>query len=67
LESLGVRAIGCLLMVSGWLLVVACLVLLPGLAQRAAFVGAGVAVEALGLVVLARSYRRLQMEREERG
>ncbi len=60
------RAIGGLLMVSGWLLVLACLVLLPGLAQRAAFVGAGVAVEALGLAVLARSYRREQLERGER-
>jgi low temperature requirement protein LtrA len=62
-----VRAIGGLLMLSGWLLVLACLVLLPGLAQRAAFVGAGIAVEALGLVVLARSYRRLQLDQEDRG
>jgi ABC-type transport system involved in cytochrome bd biosynthesis fused ATPase/permease subunit len=60
-----VRAIGCLLMISGWLIVLAALVLLHGLGQRYGFVVAGVAVEVLGLVLLAQRYRAEQMPRKE--
>ncbi len=49
--------IGLLLLVLGWLLVPAALVLLPGLAGRYAFVLAGFAVELLGLGLFALSYQ----------
>ncbi|HSY36737.1 MAG TPA: hypothetical protein VK814_13360 [Acidobacteriaceae bacterium] len=52
--------IGYLLMVSGWLLVVASLFLLGGLGQRFAFVIAGLLVELLGLTLIALRYRSLQ-------
>jgi len=45
---------GCLLLLSGWMIVLVALVLLPGLAARAAFIGAGIAVEILGLALIAR-------------
>jgi ABC-type transport system involved in cytochrome bd biosynthesis fused ATPase/permease subunit len=54
------RLIGCLLMVSGWLLVFASLFLLAGLGQRLVFVIAGVLVELLGLALVAMRYRALQ-------
>jgi len=54
------RAIGYLLMISGWLLVVASLFLLAGLGQRFAFVLAGLLVELLGLALVAFRYRSLQ-------
>ncbi len=55
------RAIGCLLMVSGWGIAIAALVLLGGLGLRYAFVLAGIAVEVLGVGLLAHSYRALQL------
>jgi len=54
------RAIGCVLMISGWLIALAALVLLTRIAQRYAFVLAGIGVEALGLALLAQSYRAQQ-------
>ncbi len=45
---------GCLLLISGWMIVLAALVLLPGLAARAGFVAAGIAVEIIGLGLIAR-------------
>ena len=51
------RIIGCVLLVSGWLLLLAALLLLSGLRQRFAFVTASLLVEALGLGVLAYGYR----------
>jgi hypothetical protein len=60
-----VRAIGCLLMVSGWAIVLAALVLLHGLGQRCGFVAAGLAVEVLGLVLLAQCYRAEQLPRKD--
>ena len=54
------RAIGYLLMIFGWLLVVASLFLLAGLGQRFAFVLAGLLVELLGLALVAFRYRSLQ-------
>jgi hypothetical protein len=47
-------------MVSGWLLVLAALLLLAGLGQRFAFVLAGLLVELLGLALVAQRYRALQ-------
>ena len=54
------KLIGCVLLLSGWLLVLAALVMLPGLAERAAFISAGIAVEILGLALLTRAYTNLQ-------
>jgi hypothetical protein len=51
------RIVGCVLMVSGWALLVAALVLLPALGLRFAFGVAGMLVEAIGLGVLAYGYR----------
>lgn len=45
---------GFLLMVAGWFLVAAALLLLPVLAARTAFVIAGIGVELLGFVLVAR-------------
>jgi len=52
--------VGCLLMVSGWLIAIAALLLLVGVGQRLAFVMAGLLVESIGLVLVAQSYRALQ-------
>lgn len=60
------RAIGCLLMLSGWLIVMAAVVLLPRIAERFGFVTAGLAVEVLGLVLLAQQYRSLQLAERPR-
>ncbi len=60
------RAIGFLLMLSGWLIVVAALVLLTRLPERYGFVVAGLAVEVLGLVLLAQRYRTMQLEEKSR-
>ena len=57
------RAIGCLLMFSGWLIVVAALGMLNQLGQRYGFVGAGLLVELLGIGLLANSYREMEKER----
>jgi len=54
------RLTGYLLMVSGWLLALAALLLLAGLGQRFAFVLAGLLVELLGLGLVAYRYRSLQ-------
>ena len=54
------RLIGYLLMLSGWLLVFAALLLLAGLGQRFTFVVAGLLVECLGLALIAMRYRALQ-------
>jgi len=45
---------GCLLLLSGWMIVLVALVLLPGFAARAAFIAAGLAVEIIGLGLIAR-------------
>jgi hypothetical protein len=50
------KAAGFLLLTAGWLLVVAALAMLPANGARAAFVAAGVAVEALGLVLAIRAH-----------
>ena len=50
------RAVGFLLLLAGWFLVLASVVLLGGPASRAVFVFAGLAVEVLGLVFFFRSH-----------
>jgi hypothetical protein len=47
-------------MVSGWLIVMAALLLLTGTLQRLSFVAAGLLIELLGVALLAWHYRSLQ-------
>jgi hypothetical protein len=47
---------GSLLLLAGWAIVVSSLPLLPSLRMRAAFVLAGMAVELVGLSLVARSH-----------
>ncbi|PWT78448.1 MAG: hypothetical protein C5B58_15265 [Acidobacteria bacterium] len=54
---------GFLLLIAGWAIVVAALLLLPSAASRVTFVLAGVAVQVLGLVLAVRSHRVLEVER----
>jgi hypothetical protein len=54
------KLIGCLLLLSGWFLVLAALVMLPAFAPRAAFIAAGIGVEVLGLILLMRAYTTMQ-------
>ena len=54
------KLIGCLLLLSGWFLVFAALVMLHAFPQRAAFIAAGMAIEILGLVLLTRAYTAMQ-------
>jgi ABC-type transport system involved in cytochrome bd biosynthesis fused ATPase/permease subunit len=49
-----------LLLVSGWLIVLAAVVMLAALAQRSAFMVAGLGVEILGLSLLAQAYKSQQ-------
>jgi hypothetical protein len=49
-----------LLLLSGWLIVLAALVMLSAFAQRAAFITAGIGVEVLGLALLTHSYTSMQ-------
>jgi len=58
------RAVGFLLLLAGWFLVLAAVVLLAAPVSRAVFVFAGVAVELLGLVFFFRSH---SIPRKERG
>ncbi len=54
---------GCLLLLSGWLIVLAAMVMLHTFAQRLSFVLAGIAVEALGLALLTSAYKAQQRSR----
>jgi hypothetical protein len=55
-----VSVIGYLLLISGWLLVLASLFVLAGLGQRFTFVIAGLLVQFLGLTLIALRHRSLQ-------
>jgi hypothetical protein len=57
------RFVGFLLLVAGWFLVLASIVLMASLTSRGAFVFSGMAVEALGLVLVFRSH---SIPREEK-
>jgi hypothetical protein len=50
------RVLGFLMLLAGWFLVLAAIVLFPAAAARFAFVLVGLAVEALGLVLAFRSH-----------
>jgi ABC-type transport system involved in cytochrome bd biosynthesis fused ATPase/permease subunit len=52
--------VGYLFLISGWLLVLAALLLLAGTGQRLAFAVSGLLVELLGLVLVAQRYRSRQ-------
>ena len=51
------RLIGCLLLLSGFFLVLAALVLMPSFPARLAFVGAGLGVEVIGVGLLTQAYK----------
>jgi hypothetical protein len=57
------RLVGCLLLPSGFFLVLAALVLFPAPAMRFAFVAAGLSVEVLGVGLLTRGYTLMQKGR----
>ena len=54
------RLVGCLLLLSGWLIALSAMVMLTSLPQRVVFVLAGLSVEGLGLILLTRAYRSMQ-------
>ena len=54
---------GFLLLVAGWIIVVAALLLLPAAVSRAAFTLAGIGVQLLGLFLAVRAHRVLEVER----
>lgn len=57
------RLVGCLLLLSGFFLVLAALVLLTA-QVRFAFVAAALGVEVLGVGLLTRAYTQMQKERK---
>jgi hypothetical protein len=50
------KVAGFLLLLAGWILVLAAIALLPAAGPRSVFLLAGMGVEALGLVLVARSH-----------
>jgi hypothetical protein len=62
--SSGVKLSGFLLLLSGWGIVLAALVLLAAETPRTSFVLAGIGVEVLGLILVVRSHL---VPRRERG
>ncbi len=60
--DLGVKALGFLLLLTGWLLVLASIALLPKPQARIAFIFAGIGVEVLGMAVAARAHLRPREE-----
>lgn len=61
--ALGMKFVGFLLLVTGWLLVLAAIVLLASPPSRAVFVLAGVAVEGLGVTLVIRSHLILREDK----
>ena len=58
------RLVGCLLLLSGFFLVLAALVMFPAPQMRFAFVAAGLGVEVLGVGLLTRAYTLAQKEQK---
>jgi low temperature requirement protein LtrA len=58
------RLVGCLLLLSGFFLVLAALVMLPGAQARVAFIVAGMGVEVLGVTLLTRAYTAAQKDQK---
>jgi hypothetical protein len=61
--AFGMKFVGFLLLLTGWLLVLAAIVLLASPPSRAVFVLAGVAVEGLGLTFVIRSHLILREDK----
>jgi hypothetical protein len=61
-EEISLRLVGCLLLLSGFFIVLAALVLLGGFSQRLGFVAAGLVIEALGLGLLTQGQKPIQKE-----
>jgi hypothetical protein len=61
--AFGMKFVGFLLLGTGWLLVLAAIVLLAAPPSRAVFVLAGVAVEGLGLTFVIRSHLILREDK----
>lgn len=59
------RLIGCLLLLSGFFLVLAALVLMPSFPARLAFVAAGLGVEVIGVGLLTQAYKAETSETKE--
>jgi hypothetical protein len=57
-----VKALGFMLLLAGWLLVLASIALLPMPQARIAFIFAGIGVEVLGMIVAARAHLRPREE-----
>jgi hypothetical protein len=57
-----VKALGLLLLLAGWLLVLASIALLPKPQARIAFIFAGIGVELLGMILTARAHLRPREE-----
>lgn len=57
------RLAACLLLLSGFVVTLAALILLPALGLRFAFVAAGLAVECLGVWLLTHAHRALMRDR----
>ena len=56
------KLVACVLLLSGFFIVLAALVLLTSLQQRFAFVAAGFGVEVLGLSLLTQAYKTMRRE-----
>jgi hypothetical protein len=56
------RLLGCLLLLSGFVLTLVALVLLASLGERLAFVAAGLGVEVIGVGLLTRAHTALAKE-----
>jgi uncharacterized membrane protein YccF (DUF307 family) len=61
--AFGMKFVGFLLLLAGWLLILAAIVLLGSPASRAGFVLASVAVEGLGLTFVIRSHLILREDK----
>ena len=62
IKGASLKLVACLLLLSGFFLVLAALVMLSSLAQRSAFVVAGFGVEVLGLSLLTHAYKTMRRE-----
>jgi hypothetical protein len=57
------KLVSLILLLGGWAIVVAAILLLPAALSRPVFVLAGMGVEILGLILAIRSHRILEVER----
>lgn len=53
---------GFLLLLAGWVIAMTAIVILPGAGARAGFLAAGIAVQAVGLVLALRAHLTIQKE-----